>query len=534
MNRDRRVRIYDLHAWAGISLGLFVFVVSFTGCLALFDHELKTWEDPAKRLPLPESIAPIHDQFTNWVNNSVNQNKANQQEIRFVSLQYPSHYEPYYLGRLFVKNESGKSENYHQRWRADNAETIPERGEGLTTWLLDFHRDLMWPTTLGGRTAGRTIVGVAGIILLLSIISGVITHRKMLQELFTLRVNRSVRLKWKDVHNILGLWGIPFYTMIAFTGAFLGVVAILVPLTGALIAKGDTEKLRAVIVPPSTEAAHVKATSFSLDELYQLKVTDTDARPKRVSIVNWSDQNAIYSVNYPADNKLQRTHVVEINGVTGDILPTPEHLRATAVNRTQGAITPLHYGSFGGIAVKFLYLMLGLSLCVMIVLGIMVWVERRLNSPVGTKEKKHYLRIGQLTTGMVFGNVLASVAIFYFDKLYFGGEENRLFYTGITYFLTWLLTIVYAFSQLNGYKTTRIFTLNLSLGLFLLPIINYFSTGNLFINQLFEKPTSADWVDLTFIVSAIILFLLYKKLPNQRAEEKRKSNKEVGTKLQTQ
>ena len=59
MEKSRYLRIYDLHSWSGIVLGLFVFIVSFTGCLALFDHELKSWEDPAKRLSIAQESAEI-------------------------------------------------------------------------------------------------------------------------------------------------------------------------------------------------------------------------------------------------------------------------------------------------------------------------------------------------------------------------------------------------------------------------------------------------------------------------------------------
>ena len=48
--KDRYLRLYDLHSWMGILFGFFIYVVAFTGTVALFYEEIKPWEDPSKRL----------------------------------------------------------------------------------------------------------------------------------------------------------------------------------------------------------------------------------------------------------------------------------------------------------------------------------------------------------------------------------------------------------------------------------------------------------------------------------------------------
>ena len=66
MDKGHRIRIYGLHAWSGITMGLFLFVVSFTGCLALFERELLTWEDP-RRLVVPDELTPVHGVIESWI-----------------------------------------------------------------------------------------------------------------------------------------------------------------------------------------------------------------------------------------------------------------------------------------------------------------------------------------------------------------------------------------------------------------------------------------------------------------------------------
>ena len=36
MKRDRTKRIYDLHAWVGVTCGLFIYIVSLSGVFAVW------------------------------------------------------------------------------------------------------------------------------------------------------------------------------------------------------------------------------------------------------------------------------------------------------------------------------------------------------------------------------------------------------------------------------------------------------------------------------------------------------------------
>ena len=70
-----------------------------------------------------------------------------------------------------------------------------------------------------------------------------------------------------------------------------------------------------------------------------------------------------YQVNYQAASKLVSFDPVAISGVTGQPVKGNAFLEPAAVNRVLNAISPLHYGTYGGIALKFLYLVLGALTC---------------------------------------------------------------------------------------------------------------------------------------------------------------------------
>ncbi|MEL7022677.1 MAG: PepSY-associated TM helix domain-containing protein [Pseudomonadota bacterium] len=512
MQRDRRVRIYDAHSWTGITLGIFLFVVCFTGSLALFDHEIQTWEDPARRLVPATEVTPVHPLFESWIA------ELPAGEITFVGLFYPSDAEPYYQGLVNFRAEGDDEplQFLRKQWDPQTGTELPARSDGLSTWLLDFHRDLMWPDFLGGRQIGRGLVGIAGVIMLLSILTGILTHRKILKEAFTFRRKKSVRVKWKDAHNFIGIWSLPFSTVIAFTGAWLGIVALLLPITGLLVFKGDTEAVAATVVGEPSARAGTPAEMLSLDVVANRGHSDSGALPAFVSIQNWGDVNAEYLVQYKPDTELMTYEAERISGVTGERLALTGLLQPSASTRVLAAITPLHYGTYGGILLKFLYFALGISLSAMVALGNMVWIERRANSSEGSKSPEYYARLARFTAGACLGVVVASPAIFYADLLYAGDEAGRIVAVGQTYFAVWFAVLLVAMFLKNTYQTVRALLGITGISLVALPIFAAVVHGQMPWTLVAKGHFASPSVDLTLLVLGVSCLLVAHWLPKAR------------------
>ncbi len=512
MDRERHLRIYDLHSWSGITLGLFVFIVCITGCFALFDHEIHTWEDPAKRLVVPEQRVEIHDTFASWVTANT------RDDLEFARLDYPTSLSPFYMGMIGTHFDGEPVEFIEARWNASTGELLPERGAGLSEWILDFHRDLMWPEALGGRQVGRALVGVAGIILMLAIVTGIVIHTKLTQELFTLRFFRSVRLKWQDAHKVLGLWGLPFHAAIAVTGAYLGVVAILAPIVALLSFKGDQEALIEAVVGKPLEPAGIERPMYSLDEVGRMREPTSGFVPMRVILRNWGDQNARYDVFFDPDTELASIDAFELNGVTGEHIDGDQFEVISAPFRVGNAFAPIHYGTYGGISLKLLYFVLGLSLAIITALGLIMWLERRLHGNAGSKPPATYRRIGHIVTGVCLGFPLATAGIFTLDKLYWGAEAARLTATGNMYFALVALSILYAFLRRNDYKATRDLMGLTGLLFACLPALNFAKTGGGLPDVFGAGHTVAGYVDVGLLTLGVVMLWVSRRLPKQRSQ----------------
>ncbi|MFS8067164.1 MAG: PepSY domain-containing protein, partial [Byssovorax sp.] len=43
--------LWDVHAWLGVTAGLFLYIICFTGIFLAYRDELDVWQDPAMRVP---------------------------------------------------------------------------------------------------------------------------------------------------------------------------------------------------------------------------------------------------------------------------------------------------------------------------------------------------------------------------------------------------------------------------------------------------------------------------------------------------
>lgn len=439
---QRHKRLYGLHEWMGILFGLFLFMLSFTGTVAVFYDELRFWESPELR-PAAGSQQYVEPDglLTEYLDSFP---EGTHFHNLFLSVP-SSHVGTYVLfGGQHPPAVDGEEdpplERFEVHWNARTGEQLDDHRHGLAHWLRDIHRDLMLPN----RSLGRMIVGFAGLLMLVSIVSGVLTHQKILREMFTLRVGKSKRLQWKDTHNALGTWALPFHAMIAFSGAYLGLVVLLLPIFAFTAFKGDQDAAIKAVLGDEAEPAGIVAEPYPLSSALLNAQESTGYEVAGMALRHYGDANAEYEIFLHPDDRLQISTAFLVSGASGSepLTSASDGGDETTSEIVLNAMTALHYATYGGIWLKVLYVGLGLVLCIMIATGIMVWVERRAYGPVGSMSPATYLRIGRFSAGAMMGLPLATLAVFYADRLSFVAADKHLALIGWTYMGIWMLTTV--------------------------------------------------------------------------------------------
>jgi uncharacterized iron-regulated membrane protein len=352
MRQTTTKALYQVHAWTGVITGMLLFVVCFTGAVVVFKHEIDLWANPSLRsLPQPATPAGIEAVLASLT--------AQRPSLTLESLQLPGAQMPAYT--LFVKGADGE-----RRKLAAHPETGALLGP-VDSELGQFIRSLHVFLLFGPRW----IVGFLGVVMLASIVTGVLIHQKLLKELFTQRWTSSLRLMLSDAHKLIGVWALLFHLLIAFTGAWLGLAPVFVNAASALRGAPPPAATPAVAAPAA-------ATRLSVDRLHALARQHLPAVDLRsLRLIDWQGGAATVQFFGPARATGGGFGAVHLRAADGALLDLRDPARLGLWSRVNSWMEPLHFGDFGGLTLKWLYFILGLSPALLSITGTWLWLERQ-------------------------------------------------------------------------------------------------------------------------------------------------------------
>ena len=100
----------------------------------------------------------------------------------------------------------------------------PETGAALPAGFAiagDFFYPMHFSLMLHWPNLGIWIVGVATLMILATLISGVVIHKRIFSEFFTFRPERQSQQRVLDLHNLTGVVALPFHFVFALTGLLI-------------------------------------------------------------------------------------------------------------------------------------------------------------------------------------------------------------------------------------------------------------------------------------------------------------------------
>lgn len=345
------------HGILGLAFAAVIYLVCLTGTLAVFVHDLERWEQPEQ--PNITAIAPtMLDRAL-----AAARTAAPPDAVFYISL--PSTAAP---GAGIVAYKP----DVEREWQVTANGALVAKDAPFSDFLLNLHIALHLP-----RTWGEFIVGLAGVALLSSLVSGILAHPRILKDAFHLRLGGSRRLQEADLHNRLGIWALPFHVTIALTGALLGLSTLIVGVLALLLYRGDTAQVYGLFVdpPPAANAAAAPLPSLAV-LLAEAHRRAPRAEPHQIIVERAGRADARMTIASERERLLvpQDTTVFDARGA----VVKDQHPRdLVAGTRILGGIGQLHFGWYGGLPVRLLYGVLGLALCVVTSSGVTIWLARR-------------------------------------------------------------------------------------------------------------------------------------------------------------
>jgi uncharacterized iron-regulated membrane protein len=364
IRRPQRVWLRQLnflvHLWLGMILALYLIVIGITGSILVFRAELEALggQNPQRSRHASEPPADIGQVIHNI--------EASYPGRPIISVFSPTETDP-----LFVAVVQGRRGRIAVAADPTTGEILGEL-PGSKSWLT-FVRDLH-VALLGGRR-GRTINGIGAAVLLLLNITGLVIWWpgiRSWKRALTVDFRRTWRRINFDLHRALGFWTLAIVSFWAISGVYFGwpdqVLAFVNRLSPIVSAKPPV-----VTVRPASNATGVDLHSI-IAQAYAL-----DAGTTLIGI-EWP-----YNRRAPLEILMRRgkgigreyTDTLYFNPWTGAHITTWRY----GINETLGdwliwSQVPLHYGTYWGFGVKVLWSLLGLTIPVITITGILMYWNR--------------------------------------------------------------------------------------------------------------------------------------------------------------
>lgn len=387
-----------LHTWAGVVVGALLFLIFWTGTLCVFDREIDRWMIPQTRIVYdgrPFSIEPL---------------MAEADKLRPKgpwAIIMPTVRDPYVW---IAYRAAGGFERREFEPVTLRPLARPESWAG-SRFFLPLHYTLH----IGVWSIGMWIVGFAGMTLLALCVSGVVIHRKIFSDFFTLRRPRQPQRFLLDLHNVSGTVGLVFYVVMAFSGLviFLGTYF---PTGWQAGFRGDRQAyVLETFDNYARPAAHRPGSFASLDAMVAMATREWGGVPP-IMIRFWhqGDANAYVEVRPTMEEEVaMRTDPIYFDAATGAMLHRARMQPTTAFMQF---MTGIHFVQYRHWTLRWIYFGLGLLGCVLIATGLLFWIESRRKAHVAAGRAGVRV-VERLAVGATAGLVLATVSFFVANRL---------------------------------------------------------------------------------------------------------------------
>ena len=222
----------------------------------------------------------------------------------------------------------------------------------------------------------RYLVGFCAMFMLVAIITGVITHKKIFKDFFTFRKDKGLR-SWLDFHNVSAVMALPYHAMITYTG-IVTLMVMYLPWGESRLPAGRRQVLqRSLRWHAGGDRAGRRTRHAAADRAVAGQRTCALARrgSGRLHRVQPGAANAVIDIRQRDGKRLSTdTPAVRYNMVNGTLLEeTPPSGGATA---TRGVLYGLHLARFADWGLRALFFLSGLVGCLMVASGVVLWAVK--------------------------------------------------------------------------------------------------------------------------------------------------------------
>ncbi|GGH59037.1 hypothetical protein GCM10011379_05380 [Filimonas zeae] len=349
------------HVYLGIIAGFIIAVVGVTGSILVFRDEIDQALNPSlfkvmaeqRRMPIEEVMPLVKKQYPAY-------------DFNYVTMPGKSPAEPYIFYN-FKKEEQFFMNPYTGKV---TGKRLYE--SSFIHVVTDIHTSLLVPV------AGRYIVGISALILLILTITGlrlwIPKKWKQLKQVLTVNFKASFKRQNYDWHNVLGFYSAPVVTLIALTGFCMTFSIVIIPMLFSL--SGLPPQGAAKLLGAKSQY-HAGAVVIPLQQLHTINQRELPGS-EIAGIAFPADSTGNFRLDIrdkgvPAEGKRE---MLILDQYSGKVLLNSRRDFPPVAAAYLSWLNPIHYGSFGGLPTRILALAGGLIPLALFITGFIIWYPR--------------------------------------------------------------------------------------------------------------------------------------------------------------
>ncbi|NWA29253.1 PepSY domain-containing protein [Pseudomonas gingeri] len=351
-----------VHTWASLICTLFLLMLALTGLPLIFHHEIDHLLGDTAEVPTLPADTPRLDL---------------QQLVRAAEAHRPGEVMQYFgwdedepngVTTIMAKTagtEPNSSHTFMLDARSGQALELPSANGGLMMVMLRLHVDLF------AGLPGKLLLAFMGVLFVLAIISGVVLYLPFMRRLkfASVRREKSTRLRWLDLHNLIGIVTLTWCLVVGITGVISACADL-------LIAAWRTDTLGAMVAP----YRNAPPLTALAPATHLLEIAAEAAPGMRPDFIAFPGTRFSSEHHYAVFMK-GSTHLT--SHLLTPVLIDASTLQVTAVGQrpwymdAMGMSQPLHFGDYGGMPMKVLWAVLDILTIIVLGSGLYLWWVRR-------------------------------------------------------------------------------------------------------------------------------------------------------------
>ena len=346
--------IFYIHSFAGLVSGLFILLMSLSGAVLVFHDDIDSFQQPGFRVKDYNNLA-VDNAYNNlrqrfpYAQISSCRLPVNKKTPFAFSVYEPSYKEGKKSAEIFIHPQTGGYLGI--RGGSDDMK------HNFMSWLSKFHNSFHL-----GKT-GEWLLGFFALVFLLSLITGFILFRK---NILSVLLFKKAVYKRGNLHQLIGVYALIFNLMIAVTGFWMQRYVF------------KKEFYAADNYTPVLKAS--PAFPFKFDSAYAaVKKTYPDFT---AAVIYFAQSNSGKTAVYGSRASNAYIHSKKFSDVimldsAGGIAKTRMINENSADDKYDIINSQLHMGKYGGVGIKIIYFIFGLSGGLLSITGFLLWWRKR-------------------------------------------------------------------------------------------------------------------------------------------------------------